>query len=426
LDRSLYSNHLPALGGLNRVFSKTALLPSDHPALSDPVMTARSKLGGSAEVNIQGKDIPLLSGVGGGYNVRTMQIRDTLRSIFSRSPDKAAAANGLQQSRSWRSVLLRSGSAASVLVILSLFVASSLVVSNEPDLFDVEATSTEKMNALGRTPVPGVLTTNTIIAIASTLLEKPGGYLSNDILPPGIWVDNMPAWEFGVLVQVRDISKVMRENLSRSQTQSAEDADLIIAEPGFNFPNDSWIFPASESQYREAIDAMESYLARLTDPEGADARFFTRADNLNTWLANVESRLGSLSQRLSASVARSRRENLLPTSISNAATREMMVQTPWHQIDDVFYEARGASWALLHLLRAIEVEFRDVLEDKNAAVSVAQIIRELEATQSFMFSPIILNGDGFGFMANHSLVMASYISRANAGVIDLRALLQQG
>jgi hypothetical protein len=29
-------------------------------------------------------------------------------------------------------------------------------------------------------------------------------------------------------------------------------------------------------------------------------------------------------------------------------------------------------------------------------------------------------------MANHSLVMASYISRANAGVIDLRALLQQG
>ena len=95
-------------------------------------------------------------------------------------------------------------------------------------------------------------------------------------------------------------------------------------------------------------------------------------------------------------------------------------------IDDVFYEARGASWALLHLLRAVEVEFRDVLEDKNAAVSVAQIIRELEASQSFMFSPVILNGDGFGFVANHSLVMASYISRANAGIIDLRALLQQG
>jgi hypothetical protein len=28
--------------------------------------------------------------------------------------------------------------------------------------------------------------------------------------------------------------------------------------------------------------------------------------------------------------------------------------------------------------------------------------------------------------ANHSLVMASYISRANAAVIDLRNLLEQG
>ena len=39
---------------------------------------------------------------------------------------------------------------------------------------------------------------------------------------------------------------------------------------------------------------------------------------------------------------------------------------------------------------------------------------------------MVLNGDGFGLVANHSLVMASYISRANAAIIDLRNLLQQG
>ena len=33
---------------------------------------------------------------------------------------------------------------------------------------------------------------------------------------------------------------------------------------------------------------------------------------------------------------------------------------------------------------------------------------------------------GFGMWANHSLVMANYISRANAAVIDLRQLLSQG
>jgi hypothetical protein len=39
---------------------------------------------------------------------------------------------------------------------------------------------------------------------------------------------------------------------------------------------------------------------------------------------------------------------------------------------------------------------------------------------------VVLNGSGFGLFANHSLVMASYISRANAAVIDLRSLLTQG
>ncbi len=77
-------------------------------------------------------------------------------------------------------------------------------------------------------------------------------------------------------------------------------------------------------------------------------------------------------------------------------------------------------------MRAIEQDFGPVLDKKNARVSVQQIIRELEGTQEFVWSPMILNGKGFGFVANHSLVMASYISRANAALIDLRELLAQG
>ena len=92
----------------------------------------------------------------------------------------------------------------------------------------------------------------------------------------------------------------------------------------------------------------------------------------------------------------------------------------------MFYEARGHTWALLQLLHAVDHDFRDVLEKKNARVSLQQIIRELEPTQQPIVSPMILNGDGFGLLANHSLVMASYIARANAAIIDLRNLLEQG
>ena len=102
------------------------------------------------------------------------------------------------------------------------------------------------------------------------------------------------------------------------------------------------------------------------------------------------------------------------------------MKTPWLEIDDVFYEARGQAFALLHLLRAMDEDFAAVLDDKNARVSLQQIIRELEPTQDPIWSPMILNGNGFGFYANHSLVMASYIARANAAIADLRTLLAQG
>ena len=111
---------------------------------------------------------------------------------------------------------------------------------------------------------------------------------------------------------------------------------------------------------------------------------------------------------------------------STAQADEITVKTPWLELDDVFYEARGTCWALIHLMRAIEIDFQEVLRKKNAVRSLQQIIRELEATQRPISSPYVLNGSDFGFFANYSLVMSSYISRANAAIIDLRNLLVQG
>ncbi len=278
--------------------------------------------------------------------------------------------------------------------------------------------------------VTGYVSTTTLISLANTLLDKPGGYLSNDITPPSIWMDNVPNWEFGVLVQIRDFSRSLRNDISRSQSQSLEDKDLTVAEPQFNFNSESWLFPSTEGEYRKGIKALESYLTRLSETELDDAQFYARADNLAAWLAIVEKRLGSLSQRLSASVGQIRVNTDLAgdpaAQQSTPSPAEMVTKTPWTQIDDVFYETRGSAWALIHLLKAVEHDFLDVLKDKNALLSLRQIIRELEATQETVWSPMISNGSGFGFLANHSLVMASYISRANAAIIDLRSLLSQG
>ncbi len=315
-----------------------------------------------------------------------------------------------------------------VYLVIAFFVG--IYWSVMPAAFSVKDNAVVMAEAEGKQVVIGSTTTSTLIRVTSTLLDKPGGFLSNDILPPGLWLDNMPSWEYGVLIQSRDLTRALRESFSRSQSQSKEDVDLAKAEPSLNFSRDSWAVPATESEYRSALKYLNNYLGRLEDQGNTRSQFYARSDNLRYWLKIVESRLGSLSQRLSASVGKRRlNTDLAGDSVARQSTyapSELDVKTPWTEIDNVFYESRGTAWALLHFLKAVEVDFAEVLQNKNALVSLQQIIRELEATQQTVYSPMILNGSGFGVLANHSLVMASYISRANAAIIDLRDLLSQG
>jgi len=319
------------------------------------------------------------------------------------------------------------------LLLVTLFVIGivlAMIWSREPEPFDVRANALEMLNGDETRVVTGATTVTTTIRLADTLLDKPGGYLSNDVTPPSIFLDNIPNWEFGVIVQIRDISRALRNDFSRSQSQSIEDKDLMVAEPQFNFDTYSWMFPPTEREYQKGVKSLDNYLQRLTDPEQPGAQFYARADNIREWLSVVGKRLGSLSQRLSASVGQLRvNTDLAGDSAATQSTNtsaNLYVKTPWLEIDDVFYEARGSTWALLHLMKAIEIDFEQVLAKKNARASLKQIIRELEGAQESLYSPMILNGSGFGLVANHSLVMASYISRANAAVIDLRNLLEQG
>jgi len=343
-----------------------------------------------------------------------------------------------EKAAEWRYALsdrLPGGGTGKVVVfLLGVYLVGAILLgmywSMAPPSFDVRERARVLAAEEGGTVVTGSVTTGALISVMETLLGKPGGYLHNDRLPPGVWLDNMPNWEYGALIQVRDLSRALREVLSRSQSQSTEDIDLVVMEPKFNFDSNSWILPSSESVYEEGLQHARGYFRRLSDEAKPDAQFYARADNLRYWLATVETRLGSLSQRLSASVGQRRVNTDLAgdaeATRSTDAPAEQVVQTPWNEIDDVFFEARGTAWALIHFLKAAEVDFADVLRKKNAQVSLQQIIRELEGTQEMLWSPMVLNGSGFGPLANHSLVMASYISRANAAIIDLRDLLSQG
>ena len=92
--------------------------------------------------------------------------------------------------------------------------------SREPDVFWVNRSADPE------TAIVGYATTDTLVRVAETLLQKPGGYLTNDKILPNIILDNIPNWEYGVLQQVRDLARVIRNDYSRSQSQSKEDEDV--------------------------------------------------------------------------------------------------------------------------------------------------------------------------------------------------------
>ncbi|MGR9072498.1 MAG: DUF2333 family protein [Gammaproteobacteria bacterium] len=294
--------------------------------------------------------------------------------------------------------------------------------SLEPDQFDVEKEALVRANKTTPRQLPlGYVFSNTLAHIAEELLNKPGGYVTNDVAPPGLLLDNITNWEFGALVMLRDSSSALRNHFARSQSQSSEDPDLAKAEPYFYYENNSWALPSTESEYQKGINSLHKYMERLGNRKNNNpAQFYARADNLRQYLEVVEKRLGGISSRLSASTER----HEIGSSLGNR--ENTMAQTPWLQIDDIFYEARGASWALVHILKAVEYDFHDILVDKHALATLQRIIHELELALTPVMSPMILNGDGFGLFANYSLTMANYITRANAAALDLRDIMMRG
>ncbi|WP_110640964.1 DUF2333 family protein [Salinicola sp. CPA57] len=263
------------------------------------------------------------------------------------------------------------------------------------------------------TVVPGEAILATNIAILDTLLNKPGGYLRNDVMPPGLWLDNMPNWEAGVTQQVRDAVAMLNDSLSVGT------APLNQANESLGGDLKSWRWPASETvllaarnNLGEAFNALEN--AAGPDAPNQDAAASTEppaapdASALSDWLAQVQQRLETQTRQLAANVGQSPNGDQQTDS------------TPWPRIDNVFFEARGTTWALAQLMQAARIDFADAIDGSGAGADFDQLVAELTSSQAQVWSPVILNGSGFGLFANHSLMMANYTVRASQLVEKIR------
>ncbi len=290
--------------------------------------------------------------------------------------------------------------AAGLGLMLLLALVVGVYESRAPALIQVEPAPTL---------APGVLLAQTTARVAQALYDKPGGYLANDLTPPGVWLDDMPHWELGVLAEVRTMVHALHEQWGLSRAEYVEDDDLSRADTDFAVDAQSWWFPRPEREFEHGVVALQGYAGRLAlRPQ--QAVFLARDAALRQYLAEVDDDLGRMSAHLNAAV---------PQVGAEGDRIVAQPTTSWWRIDDVFYEARGRCWALVPLLQALNSEYASTLQQRHAELSMRAAIHELEATQQTLWSPMVLNGSGFGLFANHSLTLANYIDRAHLDLADV-------
>lgn len=302
---------------------------------------------------------------------------------------------------------------------------------HEPKLIDVNA-HIEQAYPDAQFPV-GAYSALSLSLVIDKLISKRGGFISNDAFFPGVWMDNTPNWEQGVLSEVRIFADMLHDHWSLQNGD--EDMDVATADSRLLLKHTAWQFPSAESEYLSAAHSIDEYLARLND-EKEPAKFNANKKNLQRWLVQVESQLGGLIAHLNAAnvthAANSKgsasddsvRDNRVVDEESQASqVGGVQSRTSWLEIDDYFYQARGSAWALIHFFTAVEKDHSKIFSDPENSKQLHLALQALNESQQTLWSPMILNGDGMGVLANHSLVMSAYLTRAKVAIQKLREQL---
>lgn len=241
------------------------------------------------------------------------------------------------------------------------------------------------------------------VAMAAALVRREtveGRWSVNDpFFFPTAFHDNMPNFQRGVLRGVSRFTMALEDQIGRMRGSSAIDPDLGRAVGLLQYPTDIWVidlsqsmFPVapSDTQYRAALEALESYNNRVAS--GA-AIFERRSDTLALTLQRMASELGASSAQIDSHL---RRNTFIIDGVS----------------DDIFYYNKGQVYASYLLLREMARDFQDVIQQQGLTSVFDQALESLRMAAA-QRPLVVLNASGDGsIFANHLYLQGFYIKRA--------------
>ena len=228
----------------------------------------------------------------------------------------------------------------------------------------------------------------TINPLRYELEERWWGWRPNDLIDV---TDNVNNFQMGVLEVTRRTVVALAERISRTGVTDALNPNLEDAMNWFMVKAGSYWFPSAESKYREGLNELEAYLAKLKEGK---ATFYTRTDNLIPLLASFEDLMGSCDENLVKEIE----EDGSPVSFFSA--------------DNYFFYTQGVASAMATVLEAVHHDFLPTLESRHGSEELLHhaIVSCQRAAEIDPW--IIMNRDLSSLFANHRANMAAPISHA--------------
>lgn len=252
------------------------------------------------------------------------------------------------------------------------------------------------------------------MAVALVERELKHGWTPNDpFFMPGYFLDNMPNYQTGMMAAISRFGTTLAEQLARSRGTSSVDPDVDKASGLLRYPGNVWLWDpgtslaptaSSESQYRAAVRALESYNKRVAE---GTAEFDVRADNLINTLERIINDLGSMSAVIDEHL---QEHTSFPISTS---------------VDDIFYQTKGRLYAYYMLLKALGQDFHSVLEEKNLTTVWNQMLESAKAAAEQQPLIILNGGVNSDFVPSHLASQGFLLLRLRTQLREVTSVLQQ-
>ena len=255
------------------------------------------------------------------------------------------------------------------------------------------------------------------VAVAAALIDrevnKSGWVANNPFFTPSAMLDNMPAYQQGIISALARFSFELADQIGRTRGSSEIDADLKNASGLLQYSGTVWVWDpsvslaptaTSEEQYEKARKALENYNRRLADGK---AVFERRGDNLLATMERIALDLGSSSAVLERQVA------------------EHSSDFVDFQADDMFYNVKGQTYAYYVVLRALGGDFENVLRERELAGVYAQMLNSLH--EAAALDPwVVTNGAPDGLFPNsHLAAQGFYLLRARTQLREISDILRK-